>query len=231
MTMEFVEWNGKKYYRDMDAKNSYNRKYFSRRKQINGIRKNRLLHREVWIFHHGEIPNKMHIHHIDGNPQNNSIENLDLLSPKDHVAKHPFTHERYLKQIDHLNTIRKLASESHKTPEGIARLTKMSREFRDSDKGKGFHKKIAAMSYKNFVPITKNCKLCNKEFLTSTHNHRDLFCSRACTSQFRRNSKIDNVFRICEYCNNTFEVNKHYKKTLCSKKCIKSFKQMNAINK
>ena len=35
------------------------------------------LHREIWRDHFGPIPDGHHIHHIDGNPDNNDIENLN----------------------------------------------------------------------------------------------------------------------------------------------------------
>jgi hypothetical protein len=46
-----------------------------------GIRDVRyLLHRLVWIYHNGDIPNGMIVDHIDRNPSNNRIENLRLAS-------------------------------------------------------------------------------------------------------------------------------------------------------
>lgn len=48
-----------------------------------GLHKYRLLHREIWKKHHGEYPPKsMAIIFKDGNKQNCSIENLELLTRK-----------------------------------------------------------------------------------------------------------------------------------------------------
>lgn len=43
-----------------------------------GTIKSYKLHRLIYEFHHGEIPNGMQIDHIDGNVSNNKIENLRL---------------------------------------------------------------------------------------------------------------------------------------------------------
>lgn len=45
-------------------------------------------HRLVWIKHNGEIPQGFVIHHIDENPLNNSLENLELLSRSVHAKLH-----------------------------------------------------------------------------------------------------------------------------------------------
>ena len=46
------------------------------------------IHRRVWIEHHGAIPKGKHIHHIDGNKRNNSIDNLICVSAIMHHATH-----------------------------------------------------------------------------------------------------------------------------------------------
>lgn len=46
------------------------------------------VHRLQWIKYHGEIPKGCVVHHKDGNKLNWSIENLELLSRKDHILQH-----------------------------------------------------------------------------------------------------------------------------------------------
>src|SRR5215469_4924479 len=50
--------------------------------------KNPALHRAVWMHSNGKIPKGYHIHHIDGNHDNNDITNLQCLSPGDHQRLH-----------------------------------------------------------------------------------------------------------------------------------------------
>ena len=46
-------------------------------------------YRNVWVSHYGkDIPDGFHIHHIDGDHNNNSIENLLACSPEDHANLH-----------------------------------------------------------------------------------------------------------------------------------------------
>ena len=47
----------------------------------------RLEHRVVWSNHHGKIPKGMQIHHLNGNKQDNRIENLSLLTDAQNKQK------------------------------------------------------------------------------------------------------------------------------------------------
>ena len=47
-----------------------------------------LEHRLVWHNAHGAIPHRHHIHHIDGNRQNNALSNLVCIAPSDHGKHH-----------------------------------------------------------------------------------------------------------------------------------------------
>lgn len=54
----------------------------------NTIKKKRYYwHRLIYEFFKGEIPEKMKIDHIDGNPRNNLISNLQVLSPQENTQK------------------------------------------------------------------------------------------------------------------------------------------------
>lgn len=47
-----------------------------------------LAHRQIWNENHGDVPDGMVIHHVDGNKQNNLVENLVLVDAKTHKRIH-----------------------------------------------------------------------------------------------------------------------------------------------
>ena len=47
-----------------------------------------LVHRLIWEEQFGIIPEGRDIHHKDGNKRNNKIENLEILSRKEHKQRH-----------------------------------------------------------------------------------------------------------------------------------------------
>ena len=58
-----------------------------------------LEHQIVWEAEHGPIPkdkhgDTFHIHHLDKNPNNNSIDNLICLSHEDHIKLHKFFNDK-----------------------------------------------------------------------------------------------------------------------------------------
>lgn len=48
----------------------------------------KLLHRLIFEDYYGEISPNTHIHHLDGNPLNNCILNLEAMSKSEHISYH-----------------------------------------------------------------------------------------------------------------------------------------------
>jgi hypothetical protein len=64
----------------------YNYKKYIQMKNKEG--KHTFEHIQIWKDNKGEIPKGYIIHHKDGNPKNNNIDNLECLSPKEHGKRH-----------------------------------------------------------------------------------------------------------------------------------------------
>lgn len=48
----------------------------------------KLLHRAIWEHFKGEIPEGYVIHHIDGDPSNNDLANLQMMTQSEHMKLH-----------------------------------------------------------------------------------------------------------------------------------------------
>jgi hypothetical protein len=70
------EFNGVKYYPNSKGY------YINKKQEITR------LHRAVWIFHNGAIPDKYEVHHKDHDRAHNNLENLELL----YATKHRILH-------------------------------------------------------------------------------------------------------------------------------------------
>ena len=46
------------------------------------------LHRMIWEYYNGPIPEGYHVHYIDKNRSNNEIENLALMTGAEHARLH-----------------------------------------------------------------------------------------------------------------------------------------------
>lgn len=67
-----------------------------------GIGKKILVHRAVWEAFNGPIPEGLEIDHIDGNPQNNSLDNLQAISHKENILKRDMDYS-YIKDNRNFN--------------------------------------------------------------------------------------------------------------------------------
>ena len=171
---------------------------------LNSMNRKRI-HRYVWEYYNGEIPEGYEIHHIDHDKSNNDISNLQLLTQKEHMKLHgsELTEAQRQKMRDNLtNTARPEASKWHGSKEGIA-----------------WHKKhYDQMKDKLYIKSDFVCTQCGKEYISIANGHSK-FCSNACKSKYRRNMGFDNVERICANCGNKFNVNKYAKTKYCSRSC------------
>jgi hypothetical protein len=66
----------------------HNTGYYVRRYEQHGVCHAAALHRDVWIYYNGPIPDGFHIHHINEIKTDNRIENLDIIQKGMHHRLH-----------------------------------------------------------------------------------------------------------------------------------------------
>jgi len=157
------------------------------------------LHRYVWEYYNGIIPKGYDIHHKDHNKDNNNIDNLELLTKKEHIEIHKHLDEK-LKQKYRDNLI------INARPKAI--------EWHKSKEGKEWHKKQYSISLGKRTEKEFICKNCGCTFY-KVGNGNNKFCSNNCKMQYRIKSGIDNEKRICKKCSNEYEVNKYSYRKYC----------------
>lgn len=137
-------------------------KYFQRR----GVR----LHRMVWEYHNGKIPQGYHVHHVDEDRSNNAIENLRLMPGKDHLSGHMCEPERAEKSRENFKTAQEAARKWHGSEAGLA-----------------YHSELGKENWKKRTVQTYVCNFCGREFQTKHiygegMNH---FCHQNCKQKYR----------------------------------------------
>lgn len=75
-----IEFNGKKY--------SLSNSGYYKRTTRNAKGMQTYLHRDIYEKAHGKIDDNMHVHHVNGNPTDNRLENLVALTPAEHRDAH-----------------------------------------------------------------------------------------------------------------------------------------------
>ena len=138
-------------------------KYFQRR----GVR----LHRMVWEYHNGKIPQGYHVHHVDEDRSNNAIENLRLMLGNEHVSAHANEQER----VD-------------MSRGNIERAREAARRWHSSEAGLAYHSVLGKENWKKRTVQTYVCSYCGRKFQTKHiygegKNH---FCHQNCKASFRR---------------------------------------------
>jgi|GEM_PF-758225 len=173
---------------------------FTRNSEGHFVQRNSI-HRAVWIYYNGCIPEgDYHIHHIDRNKTNNNLENLMLLTNSEHkklhlkIAKKTFKCEQCGKIF--------IASDVGTNKFCSAECREKNRNERDF--------------------IEKPCEYCGKKFL-SIKRYNIRFCSHSCSTKARYadDENVGNYYEIrtCKYCGKIFSVYKYDKTKYCSCSC------------
>lgn len=177
-------------YRGVEYRRSHLNRYYVPRGRWGSVPGREALHRDTWSDANGEIPEGHHIHHVDGDCDNNSIENLVCLPAKEHMCLHPPSEEAYTKAA----------------------------EWHGSEEGEKWHSEHGKRSWVGREPTTMLCEVCGAEYETLVPSH-SRFCSSACKSQWRRDAGVDDITKECPICGIEFPANKYRGPETCSRAC------------
>lgn len=162
------------------------------------------LHRIVWEYNNGAIPEGYDVHHKDKDRTNNQIWNLEMLPESEHCRLHGTDPDRLESQQKHIEDIRPLAAAWH-----------------GSEEGRAWHSEHGKQCWENAPEFEYVCTQCGKTFTSKVHYspNRNKFCSNNCRSEFRRDSGVDDEERVCIECGRVFVINRYAKARCCSRSC------------
>lgn len=197
--VEIVEWGGRKWRRYPKSRHRHLRCYFTCHPTWKGPKLS--LHREIWRAAHGDIPPGCDIHHVDENPLNNDISNLECVTVKGHRHRHRETYRKSERLHKHLQRIRPLAhaglAEWNASEEGQKKLRENGRRVMESRPSVDFV-----------------CGHCGRAFKST--QTRAQFCSSRCRQRehpWQSKRKV-----VCGHCGEDFLAKKP-KARFCSKTC------------
>jgi predicted nucleic acid-binding Zn ribbon protein len=158
------------------------------------------LHQYIWRKQFGEIPVGHDVHHKDKDFSNNTIDNLEAISKKEHGARHQGDDiERKRAQMDHA---RVFAAAWHGSEEGIA-----------------WHKAHGKRTWEDRKPVALVCTQCGKSYQGLFEKEGERFCSRTCISRHYEQTRKYYEDRTCTVCGAIFNVKKSKPQQTCSRKC------------
>lgn len=214
--------------------------YYQSTTDIDGAR--RWLHRYTYEQERGPIPDGNHVHHVNGDKDNNDLCNLECLSGVRHREKHRadmVVFGNSPQQLDHLASIRQLAMAAkagkYVSPRKLRKC--MSRERACAICGEKFTPAVtsndsaaycsAKCSHKvrNVYPETAyeaptTCAHCNQSFVPGRYAFgRKLYCSAACRDKYRYENR--HITRKCASCGKSYHLWKGDAPMFCGE-CLES---------
>ena len=162
------------------------------------------MHRDIWKYYHGEIPEgNFEIHHKDFNPENNSVENLILLSKEEHHRIHLTIEKSRMKRKTFVceQCGRTYEAYNH----GINRFCS---------------KRCAGKKALTERLEERICAFCGKRFKVYKH-YSTKCCSAKCRQ--RLTAELHSEWRECKWCGKKFKTLQSSRKQFCSYKCSNKF--------
>lgn len=139
-------------------------RYFQRK----GVR----LHRAVWEFVHGPVPDGFHVHHADHDPSNNDAANLALVEARDHISHHSSDPANIARIVEKLAVAREAAAKWH-----------------GSEAGRKWHSQHyrTVLRERMAVTVEKCCQQCGKAYrVVASKAGESKFCHANCRARALR---------------------------------------------
>lgn len=137
------------------------------------------LHKAVYEYYYGKVPEGYNVHHIDSNKDNNDKKNLEAITTKDHSVIH-MTLERKEKSRVNFNKAKEKAAIWHKT-------NPLSHDI---------HSKASKEGWSRRTTYSHICTQCGKEFKTREKECK--FCNGKCKNDYSLGYSLLDIVNIEE---------------------------------
>jgi hypothetical protein len=159
------------------------------------------LHREMYKANIGAIPDDCQIHHRDGNPLNNELDNLQCVRISEHRA------------LDTDDEFREMSRTN------LVKAQESAKEWHHSPEGRAWHSEHGREAWAKRQPAERVCVQCGKAYQSMARRDSDKFCSPRCRNNWHYANRTYFEERTCAYCGRTFQANKHRRQQHCSHSC------------
>src|SRR3990167_82376 len=173
--VERIYFLGKPYRRYPSSSKFSDKSYFRRSPEKNAKSNNNGLHVHVWQYFNGKIPKSFHVHHKNGNYDDNFIENLEIHANSEHQKIH-WRKDRVNKLVH------------SKTNIEIARI--YASKWHGSKEGHKFHQRLAKISWKKRKKENRQCERCKELYWTWAGLSTKFCCLNCKMFMFRRRRGI-----------------------------------------
>lgn len=158
------------------------------------------LHRFIWQYINGEIPDGYEIHHCDFNHDNNDISNLELLTREKHIAPH--------------KELKKDKKPVMKKEKFICVYCEKEYEAFHVGSNKYCSPECRYAAAREKYDETRICPQCGKPFSTYTYG-KQKFCSRECLFASMRKQEM----KKCIVCGKEMSFKQSRNRKYCSREC------------
>ena len=165
----------------------------------NHYAKSRQLHRVIFAYYYGDIPDGYVIHHVDHNKANNDISNLQCLTKGEHQTLHNNNAQNQQFTCKYCGKVIPFNKRGKKT-------------FCSQKCHSAWYKENAS------VLEERKCKRCGKTFTAFPWQERQ-YCSKSCSAKAHwLAEQARKSFAVCPTCGKSFK-KKRNTQQFCSRKC------------